>query len=610
MQLAINFLKTDSYKHSNVCKSRFLFLIVMNLFPVFHAYVVESLRALNIDTLPAGDWQQKITIEPTRDANHGDLATNAAMVLAKSLGQSSKNLASEIALQLLNRSEIIKAEVAGPGFINLTLSPQFWQAQLSIILEQGSHYGNSTLGAAQKVNVEFVSTNPTGPMHAGHGRNAVLGDTVAALLSKVGYDVCREYYVNDAGGQINALARSVYIRYRQACGETITKTDFDADMYAADYLVPLSQKIFEQDGTRWLNHPPEIWLDHFRHLSTQEMLTLIRQDLAALGVQMDVFTSEKTLVENNQVQKTLDILQANGDVYEGVLEPPKGHVIDDWEPRPQTLFRATAYGDDVDRPLCKSGGAWTYFAGDVAYHQDKLQRGFDHLVNIFGADHSGYVKRLQSAVRALTGGQKTVEIKVCQMVNFLDKGVPVRMSKRAGTFITLKEVIERVGKDATRYMMVSRHQDMSIDFDFAKVIEQNRDNPIFYIQYAHARVQSVLRHSREVFPGLTLKNADLSLHRLTDEHEVAMMKILTYWPRQVEVAAQTREPHRVANFLYDVASAFHGLWNKGKDHTHLRFIDPNHVEQTQARLALITATAVVIASGLKLLGITPLQEMR
>ena len=582
----------------------------MNLFPIFHAYVVESIRALNFDSALASGWQQKITVEPTRDPSHGDLATNAAMVLAKPLGQPPKDLAQRIASNLLDRSEIIKAEVAGPGFINLTLSPEFWHAQLPIILEKGSHYGASALGAGQKVDVEFVSTNPTGPMHAGHGRNAVLGDTVAALLSKVGYDVCREYYVNDAGGQINALARSVYVRYREACGQPIETADFDADMYAADYLVPLSKKIFEQDGTKWLNQPQENWLDYFREISTQEMLNLIRQDLENLGVHMNVFTSEKALIANNQIQKTLDFLQTKGDVYQGVLEPPKGHVVDDWEPRPQTLFRATTYGDDVDRPLCKSDGEWTYFAGDVAYHQDKLQRGFDLLVTVLGADHSGYVKRIQSAVRALTDGQKTVEIKVCQMVNFLDNGVPVRMSKRAGTFITLKEVIERVGKDATRYMMVSRHQDMSIDFDFAKVIEQSRDNPIFYIQYAHARVYSVLRHNRDIFPELTLKNVSLPLHLLKDEHELAMIKILTNWPRQVEVAAQTREPHRVANFLYDVSSTFHALWNKGKDHTHLRFIDPQNFEQTQARLALITATAAVIASGLELLGITPVQEMK
>ncbi|RZI45216.1 arginine--tRNA ligase [Candidatus Finniella inopinata] len=582
----------------------------MNLFPVFHAYIIESIRALNTEDLLPSDWQQKITIEPTRDPSHGDLATNAAMVLAKPLGQSPKDLAQRIASSLLGRPEIIKAEVAGPGFINLTLSPEFWQAQIPTILEKGINYGDAALGANQKVNVEFVSTNPTGPMHAGHGRNAVLGDTVSALLSKVGYDVCREYYVNDAGGQINALARSVYVRYRQACGETISDADFDADMYGADYLVPLAKQIFEQDGPKWLGQPQEVWLDSFREVSVHEMMNLIRQDLEALGVHMNVFTSEKVLAAHNQVQKTLDILQAKGDVYQGTLAPPKDHVIDDWEPRPQTLFKATAYGDDVDRPLCKSDGAWTYFAGDVAYHHNKLDRGFDHLVNIFGADHSGYVKRIQSAVKALTDGQKTVEIKVCQMVNFLDNGVPVRMSKRAGTFITLKEVIERVGKDATRYMMVSRHQDMPIDFDFAKVIEQNRDNPIFYIQYAHARIQSVLRHSREMFPSLTLKITELPLHLLKDDYELAMIKILTNWPRQVEVAAQTREPHRIANFLYDVASTFHGLWNKGKDHTHLRFIDPQDFAQTQARLALITATATVIASGLKLLGITPVQEMR
>lgn len=584
----------------------------MHLLKVFYDHIIKSLSYLSIKggNLPNG-WQEKVTVNLTRDPNHGDLATNIAMILAKPLGKSPKDLAANIAGHLTQNSDIVKAEVAGPGFINLTLSPTFWQKQIKIILDQGIRYGESNLGAGQKVNIEFVSTNPTGPMHTGHGRNAVLGDTIASLLTKVGYQVCREYYVNDAGGQVNALARSLYVRYRQAVGQTINDNDFTADMYPADYLVPAAEKLFQEDGDKWINQSEEKWLEHFKEFAVTEMLTLIRQDLALLGVHMDVFTSEKTLVNDKQVEKTLDALRAKGDVYQGTLEPPKGHVIEDWEPRPQTLFRATQYGDDVDRPLIKSDNSWTYFASDIAYHFHKFQRGFHHLIDVFGADHSGYVKRIKAAVQAITDNQASFEIKVCQMVNFLDEGVPVRMSKRAGTFITVKEVIDRVGKDATRFMMVSRHQDMPIDFDFAKVVEQTRDNPIFYIQYAHARVQSVLRHSQEVFPQLnlsTLSEADLSL--LTDEHELSMIKVLTDWPSQVEGAAQVREPHRLANFLYDVASHFHALWNKGKDHTHLRFIEPQNFEQTKARLALITATATVIANGLTTLGITPVQEMR
>jgi arginyl-tRNA synthetase len=584
----------------------------MNLLAIFHDYIINSLTSFNIKTEDLGDGlKDKVTIGLTRDPSHGDLATNVAMILAKSLGQPPKILADQISETLKQHPDIIKAEVAGPGFINLTLSPSFWHKQIKVILEHGISYGDSTLGAGQKINVEFVSTNPTGPMHTGHGRNAVLGDTIAALLTKVGYKVCREYYVNDAGGQVYALARSVYVRYGQACGQLITDDDFTKDMYPADYLIPLAETIFKTEGDKWLNQPEEKWLEHFRELAVSEMLSFIRQDLALLGVHMDVFTSEKALVTQKQVEKTLEGLEKKGDVYQGVLEPPKGHVIEDWEPRPQTLFRATHYGDDVDRPLRKSDGSWTYFAGDIAYHLHKFQRGFHHLINVFGADHSGYVKRLKAAVQAITDNQASFEIKVCQMVNFLDNGIPVRMSKRAGTFITIKDVIDKVGKDATRFMMISRHQDMPIDFDFAKVVEQTRDNPIFYIQYAHARIQSVLRHSLDVFPDINLDNlkeANLSL--LTDEQELYMIKILTNWPSQVEGAAQVREPHRLANFLYDVSSSFHALWNKGKDNTHLRFIEPQHLEQTKARLALITATANVIASGLNILGITPVQEMR
>lgn len=585
----------------------------MNLFHTFLNYIIDCLISWDSITdlrLP-NRWKEKITLEPSRDSKHGDLATNAAMILAKPLQKSPKAIAEQLIPKLLKNSAIANAEVAGPGFINLTLKPEVWYEHLQYILDKGTDYGSSTLGSGQKVNIEFVSANPTGPMHTGHGRNAILGDTIASLLSKVGYSVCREYYVNDAGGQVDILARSVYLRYLQACGEHITDNDFTQGMYPGDYLIPIAEKILNKDGKIWIDQSENMWIEHFRNITISEMLDLIRQDLDLLGVKMDVFTSEKSLVDTNQIVKALKTLEDKNDVYQGTLEPPKGHVIEDWEPRPQTLFCATKYGDDIDRPLKKSDNTWTYFAGDIAYHSYKYQRGFTHLINIFGADHSGYVKRIKAAVQAITNNKANFEIKVCQMVNFLDKGMPVKMSKRAGTFITIKNVIDRVGKDATRYMMVSRHQDMPIDFDFSKVIEQTRDNPMFYIQYAHARIHSVLRHAQEIFPILNTTNyTDINFHLLNDENELNMIKQLVNWPQQVETAAQVREPHRIATFIYDVSSIFHALWNKGKDHTYLRFINAQDYEGTKARLGLLIATANVIASGLQILGITPIKEMR
>ncbi len=584
----------------------------MSVFNIFLGHISSVVSSL-IQTIEMANQLdlKKITVEPTRDPSHGDLATNVAMVLAKPLGQNPRQLAEKIVGELKRIADIEKLEIAGPGFINMTLTSQFWHNQLREVLRQKERYGDSTLGKGELLNVEFVSVNPTGPLHTGHGRNAVLGDAIAALMRKVGYKVIREYYVNDAGGQVNALARSVYLRYLQALGKEISKNDFTADMYHGDYLIPVGEAFAKELGRQWLGKPESEWLPIFREKSVAAMMEGIRTTLGHLGVVVDVYTSEKELVKAGRIEETLKILEDQGDVYQGVLNPPKGHVVDDWEERPQTLFKATAYGDDIDRALKKSDGSWTYFAGDIAYHVDKFKRGFKHMINVFGSDHSGYVKRLTSAVKALTQGQANLEIKVCQMVNFLDNGVPVRMSKRAGTFITVDEVIERVSKDVTRFMMISRHQDMPIDFDFAKVVEQTKDNPIFYIQYAHARICSVLRHTQSIFPNINLNYLEsANIELLTDESELAMIKLIANWPRQVEVAALVREPHRLANYLYDLASLFHALWNKGKDNTHLRFIDPNQEELTKARLALIKCVAMIISSGLLLFGITPVQEMR
>jgi arginyl-tRNA synthetase len=585
--------------------------ITMNVFHFFKEAVLTVIHNLiHEGILPDGIDLSRITVDSPKDITHGDMAINAAMILAKPAGKNPRELADILAKSFRLLPDVMQVEIAGPGFINMTLTPEFWQRQLLDILKLGPAYGSSTLGANQKINVEYVSANPTGPLHTGHGRNAILGDAIAALLAKVGYDVCREYYINDAGGQIDALARSVYIRYREALGHPIEDGDFKEGMYGADYLVPVAQSLATEKGDQWINQPESVWIEKIRQYTVEAMMNLIRQDLEDLGVYMDVFTSEKKLVEGGRVEEALQVLEDKGDLYVGVLEAPKGHNVEDWEPRPQTLFRATAYGDDVDRPLKKSDGTWTYFASDIGYHMDKFRRGYNQMIDVLGADHGGYLKRIQAATTAVTAGQGCVEVKSCQMVNFLENGVPLKMSKRAGTFIKVKDVIDRVGKDVTRFIMLTRRHDMAIDFDFAKVVEQTRDNPVFYVQYAHARVYSVLRHGLSLFPATFKDLSKINVSLLTDASELEMMKLLANWPKQVEVAAMVREPHRIAYFLHDVASAFHALWNKGKDQTHLRFIDPENPAITAARLALVKGAAIVIASGLELFGITPLEEMR
>lgn len=578
-----------------------------NIFDLFQQHVTDIIYTLQEkEFLPFDLDLSKITVEVPKDPSHGDLSTNAAMVLAKAAGKSPRELAAHIVGALQQIPVVTNVSIAGPGFINLSLLTTFWQNQLSTILKEGERYGDSLLGEGEPLCLEFVSANPTGPMHAGHGRGAVLGDVIASLLTKIGYKVTREYYVNDAGGQIITLARSTYLRYLQAHGRPIEASQFEG-LYPGDYLIQVAQKLKEKVGDLYVDQPESVWMDPIRDFAIAELMAVIREDLNQLGIHMDVYTSEKELTRLGRVEEAVQVLKDQGKIYQGVLEKPKGHDLEDWEERPQTLFKATDFGDDVDRPLQKSDGTWTYFAGDIAYHYDKYRRGFCHMINIFGADHVGYIKRIQAATRAVTQGNASCEIKSSQLVNFLDNGQVVKMSKRSGTFVTLRDVIDQVGKDATRFIMLTRHQDMVMDFDFAKVVEQSKDNPVFYVQYAHARCHSVLRHAYEIFGEMSLEDADLEL--LTDEHELAMIKILTQFPHQVKQAALMREPHRLANYSLEVAATFHALWNKGKENTHLRFIEPDNKKRSMSRIFMIKAIVIILVNCFNLFGVTPIKEM-
>ncbi|WPZ32972.1 arginine--tRNA ligase [Thalassobaculum sp. OXR-137] len=559
---------------------------------------------------PEGLPFDRITAEPPRDASHGDIATNAAMVLAKPVGAKPRAIAEPLAEALKGLDAVDSVEVAGPGFINIRLSPSVWQTQVAKMLEAGTAYGSSAMGAGRKVNVEYVSANPTGPLHAAHARGAVFGDALAALLEKAGFEVAREYYINDAGAQVDTLARSTYLRYREALGETVTIPD---GHYPGEYLKDVGKAIAEQDGDKWLSEPEDAWLEPMRSFAIKLMMADIEKDLIALGIRMDRFSSERALVEDRAVDRVLAKLEADGLVYTGVLEPPKGKTPDDWEPRPQLLFKATQFGDDVDRPLKKSDGSWTYFSNDIAYHLDKLERGFPEMIDVWGADHGGYVKRMKAAVTAITGGKGDLDVKLCQLVHLFDGGKPVRMSKRAGTFVTLADVLEAVGPDVLRFIMLTRRNDQTLEFDYQKVSEQSRDNPVFYVQYAHARACSVIRNAGETFDAETLSDAALakaSMGSLTDPDEIGLIKLLAGWPRVVESAAEAHEPHRVAFYLGDVAAAFHGLWNKGREDARLRFILEDDCDTTLARMALVRATATVVASGLGVMGVTPVEELR
>jgi arginyl-tRNA synthetase len=562
--------------------------------------------------VPQGGSIEGITLEAPKDASHGDLATNAAMVLAKAAGKPPRALAERIVPLLASDPHIDKVEIAGPGFINLTLALAFWPSVLRMVLEQGDSYGRSAIGKGEAVNLEYVSANPTGPMHVGHTRGAVFGDALANLLAFVGFAVTREYYVNDAGAQVDALARSAFLRYREALGEDIGT--IPEGLYPGDYLKPVGETLADQHGKELLAMPESEWLPIVRAAALQAMLAMIEVDLAALGIRHDVFFSERSLTDGprDEVAATIADLKTKGLIYQGRLPPPKGKVDEDWEDREQLLFRSTEFGDDSDRPLVKSDGSYAYFAGDIAYHRDKFTRGFKTMIDVFGADHSGHVKRMKAAVAALTSGEATLDIKICQLVRLFRAGEPVKMSKRAGTFVTLREVVDEVGAGPVRFMMLYRKNDAPLDFDFAKVTEQSRDNPVFYVQYAHARASSVLRNVRETFPDLDPEEGALAksdLGRLTDEGEIALIRRIAQFPRLVEAAALAHEPHRTGFYLYDLAGDFHGLWNRGKDLPQLRFIYESDRELTRARIALVAATKRVLASGLGILGVHAMHEL-
>jgi arginyl-tRNA synthetase len=560
----------------------------------------------------------RVVVEPPKDPTHGDMATNAAMVLAKEAKAKPRDLAEKIAERLRADDLVASVDIAGPGFINLTLKVTAWADALRSVLGEGNAYGQGAVGAGEKVNVEYVSANPTGPMHVGHCRGAVFGDALASLLQLAGFDVVREYYINDAGAQVDVLARSAFLRYREALGEDIG--EIPEGLYPGDYLKPVGQALAAEHGKTLLAMPEAEWLPAVRAKAIAMMMEAIKGDLAALNIKHDVFFSERSLVAggHNRVAETIDFLRAKGDVYEGRLPPPKGAPVDDYEDREQTLFRATAFGDDVDRPLLKSDGSYTYFASDIAYHKNKFDRGFRNLVDVWGADHGGYIKRVEAAIKAVTSGQAALDVKIVQLVKLLRNGEPVKMSKRSGDFVTLREVVDEVGKDAVRFMMLYRKNDAVLDFDLAKVIEQSRDNPVFYVQYGHARGHSIFRTAREeVLHDLPEEEgarlaylAPAAVERLTDPAELSLLRKLAVYPRTVEAAAAAHEPHRIAFYLYDLASEFHALWTKGRDLPYLRFIINNDAEMTKARLAMVQGVVTVLASGLGVLGVGAPNEMR
>jgi arginyl-tRNA synthetase len=585
----------------------------MDVFAGFHGHVLAAVQQLKHDgVVPHEASIEGVTLEPPKDASHGDLATNAAMVLAKAAGKKPRELAERIVPLLASDPFVDKVEIAGPGFINLTLARAFWPSVLRMVLEQGESYGRSAIGKGEAVNIEYVSANPTGPMHVGHTRGAVFGDALANLLAFTGSAVTREYYINDAGAQVDVLARSAYLRYREALGEDIG--EIPEGLYPGDYLKPVGQELAAEYGNALLAMPETKWLPIVRATVLKAMMAMIEDDLAALGIRHDVFFSERSLTEGSrdEVAETINDLKTRGLIYEGRLPPPKGKVDEDWEDREQLLFRSTEFGDDSDRPLVKSDGSYAYFAGDIAYHRDKFKRGFNSMIDVFGADHSGHIKRMQAAVAALTEGKAKLDIKICQLVRLFRGGEPVKMSKRAGTFVTLREVVDEVGPGPVRFMMLYRKNDAPLDFDFEKVTEQSRDNPVFYVQYAHARASSVLRNVRETFPDLdlgerALAGSDLSL--LADEAEIALIRRIAQFPRLVEAAAVAHEPHRIGFYLYDLAGDFHGLWNRGKDLPQLRFIYESDRELTRARVALVAATKRVLALGLGILGVHAMHEL-
>ncbi|MFK8251486.1 arginine--tRNA ligase [Ancylobacter terrae] len=588
----------------------------MNIFAIFAGHVRAAVEALATEgVLPAGLDASRAVVEPPRDPSHGDLASNVAMVLAKEARAKPRDLAEAVAAKLRAVDGVAAVEVAGPGFINIRLDGSIWPQVLKAVLTEGPGFGRAAIGAGAPINVEYVSANPTGPMHVGHCRGAVFGDALANLLDVAGFQVTREYYINDAGAQVDVLARSAYLRYREALGETVTIPE---GLYPGDYLIPVGEALKAGFGPGLMDKPEAEWLPIVRTVAIDAMMAMIREDLSRLGVEHAVFFSERTLHDRaggngSTIDRLLDELRARDLVYEGRLPPPKGELPEDWEDREQTLFRATQFGDDIDRPLVKSDGSYTYFAADIAYHKNKVDRGFNAMIDVWGADHGGYVKRMQSAVKAVSDGKASLDIELCQLVRLLRDGEPVKMGKRTGNFVTLREVVEEVGRDSVRFMMLYRKNDALLDFDLAKVIEQARENPVFYVQFAHARCRSVLRNAKIAFPDLAdapVAFADADLARLDDEGEIAIAKLMASYPRLIEQAALAREPHRVAFYLYDLATALHAQWNRGTDLPHLRFIIEDDRFLTHARLGLVHAVSVVLASGLAILGVGAPEEMR
>ncbi|MGR9496800.1 arginine--tRNA ligase [Rhizobium leguminosarum] len=585
----------------------------MNLFTDFEARIKTALEQIDLVREKRSELDfGRITVEPPRDASHGDVATNAAMVLAKPLGTNPRALADVIIAKLKEDADVADVSVAGPGFINIRLAVGYWQRLLASMIGDGTDYGRSTLGKGKKVNVEYVSANPTGPMHVGHCRGAVVGDALANLLAFAGYGVEKEYYINDAGSQIDVLARSVFLRYREALGEKIG--EIPSGLYPGDYLVPVGQSLAADYGVRLHNMPEDQWMPIVKDRTIDAMMVMIRDDLASLNVHHDVFFSERTLHANGAaaIRTAINDLTFKGYVYKGTLPPPKGQLPEDWEDREQTLFRSTEVGDDIDRPLIKSDGSYTYFAADVAYFKNKFDRGFDEMIYVLGADHGGYVKRLEAVARGVSDGKAKLTVLLCQLVKLYRNGEPVKMSKRSGDFVTLRDVVEEVGRDSVRFMMLYRKNSEPLDFDFAKVTEQSKDNPVFYVQYAHARCMSVFRQAREAFADLDVSPENLAqtVAGIGDPAELQLVAKLAEFPRIVDAAAQSQEPHRVAFYLYDLASSFHAHWNKGKDQPELRFVNDKNRESSIARLGLVYAVASVLKSGLAITGTAAPDEMR
>jgi len=580
----------------------------MNPYRHFIGVIEAALKAMQAaGELPAPLDFSAITAEPPRDAAHGDIATNAAMVLAKPAGRKPRDIAEALLVRLKTNPDVVDGAVAGPGFINLKIADSFWRERLRDCLKAEAAYGDSTLGAKKKVNVEYVSANPTGPLHVAHARGAVVGDALANLLAKAGFDVTKEYYINDAGAQVDPLGRSTYLRYKEALGEDIGA--IPEGLYPGEYLKEVGVAIAKRDGARWIGKPEADWLPEMRAFAISTLMAEIKADLATMGVNIEVYSSDRALVEGGAVDRAFEDLQKQGLIYQGRLEPPKGQKPDDWEDREQTLFRATQFGDEVDRPLKKSDGSWTYFANDIAYHFDKYRRGFADMIDIWGADHGGYVKRMKAAVSAITGKRGELDVKLCQLVKVLRNGELVRMSKRAGTFVTLRDLLDEVGPDVVRFTMLTRKNDAPFDFDLVKATEQSRDNPVWYVQYGHARTRSVMRQATAA--GISIDGlAGAPLERLVDAGELALVRLIAQWPRQVEAAAPAHEPHRIGFYLYDLAAAFHAHWNRGREEPGLRFVVEGDGELTRARLALVQAVGFVIGSGLKVFGVKPVEEMR